>query len=151
MIKIMFVCLGNICRSPMAEFLMKDYVIKMGKEKDFYISSSATSTYEIGSPVHYGTKKILDRLNIDCSKKRAVQLTKNDYDNYDLFIGMDDRNISSMLKIFGNDKDNKVKLLLDYSPNSRNVLDPYYTGDFNSTYNDIIEGIKYLYKSLIQS
>ncbi|MBQ9782754.1 MAG: low molecular weight phosphotyrosine protein phosphatase, partial [Clostridia bacterium] len=131
--RIMFVCLGNICRSPMAEFLMKDLLKKKNLQDDFYISSSATSTYEIGNPVHYGTKRILDKLGIDCSKKRAVLLTKSDYDKYDLFIGMDESNRRSMIRLFDGDKQNKVKLLLDYTNNPRSVADPYYTGGFDVT------------------
>ncbi len=149
MIKIMFVCLGNICRSPMAEFLMKDLLRQKGLEDKFYITSSATSTYELNKPVHYGTKKILDRFNIDYSKKRAVQLKKSDYDLYDLFIGMDDDNVYDMVRLFDGDKQNKVKKLLDFTPNSRSVADPYYTGNFEITYLDVKEGINCLLNYLL--
>ncbi len=149
--KIMFVCLGNICRSPMAEFIMKDIVKKRNLEKNFIINSSATSTYEIGSPVHYGTQKILNSLGIDCSKKRAVQLSKSDYEKYDLFIGMDDYNIRKMTALFDGDKQNKVKLLLDFTPNSRSVADPYYTGNFDVTYQDILEGVNALLEYLLKN
>ena len=146
MIKIMFVCYGNICRSPMAEFLMKELV--KGREDEFIIESSATSYEEIGNPVHYGTVRILNKLNIDCSKKRARKLVCSDYDNYDYFIGMDKQNLRDMLKIFGGDKDNKVKLLLDFTPLKRDVLDPYWTGDFESTFQDIRLGTSELFKFL---
>ena len=99
MIKIMFVCHGNICRSPMAEFIMKDLVNKRGLSNKFTILSSATSYEEIGNPVHYGTKKILNRINIDCSNKRAVKLMPSDYNKFDYFIGMDEFNIKNMLRL----------------------------------------------------
>lgn len=148
MIKIMFVCHGNICRSPMAEFLMKDYLEKKGESENFLIRSSATSMEEHGSPVHYGTREILNRLNISCAGKRAELLKKNDYDNYDYFIGMDGANIRNMLRIFGGDPLQKVSLLLDFAGEHRDVADPWWTGDFESTYRDVDKGIKYLYKHL---
>ena len=148
MIKIMFVCHGNICRSTMAEFLMKDYVKKLGKEKDFYIQSSATSTEEIGNPVHYGTARILDRLGIDYSKKRAVQLKRDDYEKYDYFVGMDEYNRRNMKRMLGGDPDGKVSLLLDYTAFPRDVADPWYTGDFSKTYDDVTKGIECLYKEI---
>ena len=144
----MFVCHGNICRSTMAEFLMKDYVKKLGKENEFYIQSSATSTEEIGNPVHYGTARILDRLGIDYSKKRAVQLRKDDYDKYDYFIGMDEYNRRNMKRMLGGDPDGKVSLLLDYTIAPRDVADPWYTGDFSKTFEDVTNGIECLYKAI---
>ncbi len=147
--KIMFVCHGNICRSPMAEFLMKYLLKKKNLEKDFYVCSSATSTEELGNPVHYGTQKVLKRFDIDCSKKRAVQLSKSDYEKYHLFIGMDDKNVRNMLRIFGSDNQNKVKLLLDYTSNPRSVADPYFTRNFEETFLDINEGINALIDYLI--
>ena len=149
--KIMFVCLGNICRSPMAEFLMKDLLKSKGLEDKFIINSSATSLYEIGNPVHYGTQKILNKLNIDCSKKRSTLLTASDYDKYDLFIGMDQSNIRKMQRLFDGDKQNKVKLLLDFTKNPRDVADPYYTGNFEITYQDITEGINCLLEYLLKN
>ncbi len=145
----MFVCLGNICRSPLAEYLFKDKIKKLGIEDKFIVSSSATSSWEVGSPIHYGSKKILDSLGIYCDDKRAKQLTKLDYDNYDLFIGMDSSNISRMIRLFDGDKQNKVKLLLDYTSTPRDVADPYYTGDFNATYVDIVNGIDGILKHLL--
>ena len=147
----MFVCLGNICRSPMAEFLMKDLLKSKGLEDKFIINSSATSLYEIGNPVHYGTQKILNKLNIDCSKKRSTLLTASDYDKYDLFIGMDQSNIRKMQRLFDGDKQNKVKLLLDFTNNPRDVADPYYTGNFEITYQDITEGINCLLEYLLKN
>ena len=149
--KIMFVCLGNICRSPMAEFLMKDLLKSKGLEDKFIINSSATSLYEIGNPVHYGTQKILNKLNIDCSKKRSTLLTASDYDKYDLFIGMDQSNIRKMQRLFDGDKQNKIKLLLDFTKNPRDVADPYYTGNFEITYQDITEGINCLLEYLLKN
>lgn len=149
MIKIMFVCHGNICRSPMAEFLMKDLLSKR-KDDRFSVSSAATSGEEIGSPVHYGTKRILNGLNIDCSNKRAVRLTQSDYDKYDYFICMDDANVHNTLRIFGGDKQGKTARLLDFTDNPRSVADPWYTGDFAATYNDISLGVNKLYEFLCE-
>lgn len=147
MIKIMFVCHGNICRSPMAEFLMKDYLKKHGDD-NFFVASSATSREELGNGVHYGTRAVLNRLGISCQGKRAVQLTQADYDKYDYFIGMDEYNKRNMLRIFGGDKDGKVSLLLDYTDSPRDVADPWYTGNFEQTYQDIQLGVERLYKHL---
>lgn len=147
MIKIMFVCHGNICRSPMAEFLMKDLVKKKGEEKEFFICSAGTSDEEHGNPVHYGTRKILDRLNISCSGKYAQKLKASDYEKFDYFICMDQRNLTNIKRIFA-DKDNKVKLILGFANENRDVFDPYWTGDFESTYLDINKGINALYNFL---
>lgn len=114
MIKIMFVCHGNICRSTMAEFVMKDIVKKSGCENDFLIRSSATSTEEIGNDTHWGTKKILDEMNVPYTKRQAVQLTKSDYDKYDFIIGMDSANMRNINRIIGYDKDNKTHKLLSF-------------------------------------
>ncbi len=151
MIKIMFVCLGNICRSPMAEFLMKDYLKKLGAQDEFFIKSSATGTWELGNPVHYGTKKVLDRLNISCKGKISELLKKSDYAEYDYFIGMDEANRRAMTRIFGGDADGKISLLLDYTDHPRDVADPYYTGNFEDTYRDVSEGVDGLYKFLVGS
>ncbi len=148
MTRIMFVCHGNICRSPMAEFLFKDFVAKKGESENFFIRSSATSSEEHGCPVHYGTRGILDRLGISCAGKRAELLKSSDYEKYDYFIGMDERNIRNMERILCGDKDGKIRLLLDFAGEHREVSDPYWTGDFESTYQDISLGIKYLYKYL---
>lgn len=140
MIKILFVCHGNICRSPMAEFVMKDMVEKQGIAEDFYIASAATSTEEIGNGVHYGTRKKLAEFGISTDGKHAVQLKKSDYDKYDYIIGMDSWNMRNMKRMLPEDRDNKLHLLLDFSANPRDIADPWYTGDFDTTYDDILEG-----------
>lgn len=145
MIKIMFVCHGNICRSTMAEFVMKDIVKKNGCENDFYISSSATSTEEIGNDTHYGTKRILDEMGIPYTKRQAIQLRKTDYEKYDFIIGMDSANIRNIKRIIENDNSNKVYKLLEFAGINRDVADPWYTGDFRTTYNDVLLGCKCLY------
>ena len=152
MIKILFVCHGNICRSPMAEFVMKDLLEKTGREYEFEISSAATSTEEIwngiGNPVYPPAKKLLSKKGIDCSGKRARQMTRSDYDYYDLLIGMDNFNIRNMLRIVGSDPENKIMRLLDITDNPRDIADPWYTGNFDETYNDILEGCEALIKKL---
>lgn len=148
MIRILFVCHGNICRSPMAEFLFKDYVKRKNKSELFEIASCATSNEEIGNPVHYGTKRILNDLGIDCSSKRSRRMTMSDYDYYDYIIVMDENNIRNITYIIGNDKYNKVHLLLEYAGLNRGIRDPWYTGNFTETYNDIILGIEGFYKYL---
>lgn len=140
MIKILFVCHGNICRSPMAEFVFKDMVKKQGLEKEFVIASAATSTEEIGNGVHYGTKQKLALYNISCTGKRAVQMKKEDYDKYDYLLGMDTANIRNMIRIANNDNEHKIKRLLDYSNTPRDIADPWYTGNFDDTYDDVVEG-----------
>ena len=149
MIKIMFVCYGNICRSPMAEFIMKDYVKKMGKEKEFYIQSSATHTDGLGCRPHRGTRAILERLGISYEGKVGVMLKREDYDNYDYFIGMDKDNVIDMKRMLGGDIDNKVSLLMDYTERKGEVADPYWTGDFEATLRDVSEGAKGLYDYII--
>lgn len=144
MTKILFVCYGNICRSTMAEFLLKDLVKKRGIAKDFYIESAATSTEEIGNPVHYGTKRVLDRLNIDCSKKRARQIVKADYDKFDYIIGMDELNRRTLKNYYNGDPQGKISLLMDYTDNPREVADPWYTHNFEATFNDVSEGLEAL-------
>ncbi|MDE7348375.1 MAG: low molecular weight phosphotyrosine protein phosphatase [Clostridia bacterium] len=150
MFKIMFVCHGNICRSPMAEFVFKDIVKRCGRESDFLIKSSATSNEEIGNPVHYGTVRKLSQFGISCAEKYAVRLTREDYDGYDLFVGMDSYNLVNMLKIFGADPDGKIHSMLEYVGSDRDVADPWYTGDFDKTYDDIKRGCEALYKFLCQ-
>ena len=135
-----------ICRSPMAEFLLKDMVEKRGIADRFFIQSAATSTEEIwngvGNPVHPGTRKILDGLGISCAGKRAVQLTKKDYNNYDYLICMDSWNLKNVARICGRDKDNKIYRLLDFTDDKRDVADPWYTGNFNKTYEDMMKGLE---------
>ena len=152
MIKVLFICHGNICRSPMAEFILKDMLKKQGKEKDFFIASAATSTEEIwngiGNPVYPPAKKELAKHGISCEGKRAVQLTKEDYEKYDYLIGMEQVNIKNMLRILGGDPDKKVHLLLEYAGKNRGIADPWYTGDFGKTYEDIVEGCEGFLKQL---
>lgn len=148
MIKVLFVCHGNICRSPMAEFLFKQYVTDMRKESQFLIASKATSSEEIGNRVHLGTKKILDKLHIDCSSKRAEQLNEHDYYDFDYILGMDTYNIRNINRIFKGKMD-KVYSLLDFTDHPRDISDPWYTGDFGKTYSDIMLGIEAFYKVLV--
>lgn len=140
MIKILFVCHGNICRSPMAEFVMKDIVEKEGVASEFYIASAATSTEEIGNPVHYGTRNKLAQVGISTAGKYAVQMKRSDYKEYDYIIGMDNWNYRNMVRIAGGDKEKKISLLLDYTDHPRDVADPWYTGDFETTYADVVAG-----------
>ena len=148
MIKVLFICHGNICRSPMAEFIFKDMIRKIGREKEFAVASSATSDEEIwngiGNPVYPPAKAELAKHGISCEGKRAVQLKKSDYDNYDMFLCMDSRNIDNAIRIFGSDPDNKVIRLLS----SKDVSDPWYTDKFDVAYNDILEGCRQLLESL---
>ena len=142
MIKVCFVCLGNICRSPMAEYIFKDLVKKEGLEKELLIESRALSDEEIGNDMHYGTKSMLDKHNIPYGRHYATRLLKSDYERYDYFIGMDDYNVLSMKKLFGTDK--KVYKLLDFTKNSKEIDDPWYTHNFTITYNEIDKGCKTL-------
>ena len=151
MIKVLFICHGNICRSPMAEFLFKDLVLKKGKENEFLIESAATSTEEIGNGVHYGTKRILNSLGIDSNNKYARQMNKADYVKFDYLIGMDDWNILNILRIVGKDIDNKVFKLLDFTDLKRDIKDPWYTGNFNETYEDIMIGLNGFYDYLLKN
>ncbi len=151
MIKILFVCHGNICRSPMAEFVMKDMVKRQGLAEQFYIASAATSTEEIGNPVHYGTRNKLAQVGISTAGKYAVRMERRDYQEYDYIVGMDRWNYKNMLRISGNkDKDKKISLLLDYTDHPRDVADPWYTGDFEKTYEDIMAGCKGLLEHIQQ-
>ena len=138
--RILFVCHGNICRSPMAEFVMKDLVKKAGREDEFYIESAATSTEELGNPVHYGTRSILAKHGISCNGKFARQMTHADYDDFDLLIAMDHRNLRNMERFTGGDPEGKVRLLMDYTDRPGEVADPWYTGDFRATWNDVLDG-----------
>lgn len=139
-IKVLFICHGNICRSPMAEFIMKYLVEERGLSTGFHIASAATSTEEIGSRVHHGTAAILDRLGIDYSGKRARQMTKKDYQEYDMLIGMDEWNMRNMNRIAGGDPEGKLHLLLDFTDRPGDVADPWYTRNFEVTYRDIMDG-----------
>lgn len=148
MIKVLFVCHGNICRSPMAEFLLKDMIKKEGLADRFVIASAGTSREEIGNPVHQGTRKKLAQDHISAAGKYAVQLTKEDYEKYDLILGMDRANISNILRIIGSDPQEKVHRLLDFTELPRDIADPWYTGDFEITYAEIKAGCAALLKHL---
>ena len=152
MTKIMFVCHGNICRSPMAEFIFKDIAKKYGREDEFFVSSSATSTEEIwngiGNPVYPPAAEQLRLHGISCSGKRAVQLKKSDYDKYDMLICMDDRNITNALRILGGDPEKKLSKLMDHTTCGGNVSDPWYSGDFETAYSDILKGCQALIEKL---
>ena len=148
MIKILFVCHGNICRSPMAEFVMKDLVNKKGMADQFEIASAATSTEEIGNPVYPPAKRKLKEHGISCEGKTARQMTKADYTYYDYIIAMDRFNLRNMTRFAGNDPDNKVSLLMDFTNRPGDVADPWYTGDFDSTWDDVYEGCVGILKKL---
>lgn len=140
MTRILFVCHGNICRSPMAEFVMKDLVKQAALEDRFQIASAATSTEEIGNPVYPPARRKLAEHGITCAGKTARQLTKADYAQYDLLIGMDRANIRNMNRIFGGDPDGKLRLLMEYGGRPGEVADPWYTGDFEAAWQDILDG-----------
>lgn len=146
---IAFVCHGNICRSPMAEYIMRDMCRKRGMT-DIVTASAATSTEELGNGVHYGTRSVLDRLGIDCSDKRARQITRGDYVEYDLLIGMDTVNIRNMTRYWG-DRDHKIHKLLDFTERkNEDVADPWYTGNFERTYLDVKEGCEGLIEVILR-
>lgn len=138
--RILFVCHGNICRSPMAEFVMKDLAEKRGLGDYFEIASAATSSEELGNPVHHGTLRKLKQVGIDCSGKYARKLTKRDYADYDLLIGMDEANVRNMRRMYANDPDGKVFKLLEFAGSQRDIADPWYTGNFDETYDDVSDG-----------
>lgn len=145
---ILFVCHGNICRSTMAEFVMKDLVRKAGREEEFHIQSAATHRDEIGSDTHYGTKEILKLKDVPFTPRHAVQMVKADYEKYDLIIGMDSENMTYIKRIIGEDTENKVHLLLSFAGEKRSVADPWYTGDFDKTYDDVVKGCTALLQGL---
>ena len=139
--RVLFVCHGNICRSPMAEFVLKDMVRKRGLEERFEIASAATSREEIGNPVYPPARRKLAEHGISCSGHHARQMTKADYDHYDMIICMDDNNKRNITRMTGGDPDNKISLLLDFTDRSgQQVADPWYTGNFDATWRDVTEG-----------
>ena len=152
--KIMFVCHGNICRSPMAEFIFRDMVRRMKLSDEFSVSSSATSTEEIwgdiGNPVYPPAKAELLKHGITCEGKRAVQLKKSDYDKYDLFVGMDSMNIRNMNRILGGDPEFKIRKLMEFTDRGGDVADPWYSGRFDVAYRDIYDGCEGLLKTLTE-
>lgn len=140
MIRILFICHGNICRSPMAEYVLKHMVKTQGISDQFEIASAATSREEIGNDVHYGTKSKLRQEGIPCPNRAAVQMTRADYRHYDYIICMERYNVRNLRWIIDGDPAHKVSLLLDYTDHPRDVDDPWYTGDFESTYRDVVDG-----------
>ena len=142
MTRILFICHGNICRSPMAEFVMKDLVKKAGLEAKFHIESAATSTEEIGNPVYLPARRKLAEHGIDCTGKTAQQLRNSDYDAFDLLIGMDRANLRNMHRICGGNSAGKLHLLMDYTDHPGDVADPWYTDDFETTWRDVLAGCR---------
>ena len=142
--RILFVCHGNICRSPMAEFVMKELVLQAHLERQFYIESAATSTEEIGNPVYPPARRKLAEHGIGCQGKTARQMTSTDYDRFDLLIGMDEWNIRNMRRICGGDPENKIVKLMDYTNRPGDVADPWYTGNFEATWQDVLLGCQAL-------
>ena len=145
MIKILFICHGNICRSPMAEFVMKELVRRHHCADAYEIASAATSREEIGNDTHWGTREQLDLHHIPYAPRKAQQMTRGDYGYYDLLIGFDDENLREIRRIAGGDPDGKIHLLLDFTDHPREIADPWYTGDFVSTYRDVKEGCESLF------
>ena len=144
MIKVLFVCLGNICRSPMAEIVFKDMVNKKGLSDKFYIDSAATSSEAVGDGIYYGTRDILKEQGIPFTEHISRQMTKEDYFKFDYILCMEEKNIRNILRIIGEDPEKKVYRLLDFSDRPRDIADPYFTGNFDKTYEDILEGCRAL-------
>ena len=148
MVKILFVCHGNICRSPMAEFVMKDLAAKAGLAERLEIASAATSTEEIGNPVYPPAQRKLAEHGIGCAGKTARQMTRRDYEAYDYLIAMDRNNLRNMQRFVGSDPAGKVSLLMDHTAHPGDVADPWYTGDFDATWRDVTEGCAALLEEL---
>ena len=148
MIRVCFICHGNICRSPMAEFIFKDMVEKQNISRQFYIASAATSREEIGNPVHPGTVRTLQKENIPVVPHQAVQMRASDYEEYDYLIGMDSANLRNMRRIVGSDPEKKMFLLLKFAGEEGDIADPWYTGNFEDTYRDVRLGCEGLLKYL---
>ena len=148
--RILFVCHGNICRSPMAEFVMKHLVKEAGMSDDFHIESAATSTEEIGNSVYPPARRKLAEHGIDCQGKTARQMTRNDYGRFDLLVGMDSWNIRNMNRICGGDPNAKIVMLMDYTDRPGDVADPWYTGDFEATWRDVQEGCRGLLGTFVK-
>ena len=149
MIKILMICHGNICRSPMAQYVMQHLVDSNGLHDNFEINSAATSREEIGNGIHYGTKTKLREMNIPFTEHYARQVTMKDYEYYDYLIVMDSNNLRNIARIIPNDKDKKIHTLLSFAGSSRSIADPWYTGNFDDTYNDVLVGCKALLDALI--
>lgn len=149
--KILFVCHGNICRSPMAEFVMKRLVKEKGLQDQFEIASAATSTEEIGNPVYPPARRKLAEHGIGCEGKTARQMTREDYRYYDRIIVMDRNNLRNLRRLLGEDVDHKITLLMDYTSRLGEVADPWYTGDFEATWKDVLEGCEGLISDVLSS
>ena len=147
--KILFICHGNICRSPMAEFVMKELVKQAGCEGNFHIESAATSAEELGEPVYPPARRKLAEHGIDCAGKTARRLRPEDYARYDLLVGMDSANLCNMQRICGGDPDGKMHRLLDFAPRHGDVADPWYTGDFEATWRDVEQGCRGLLQRIL--
>ena len=149
MIRVLFICHGNICRSTMSQFVFQDMINQKGLTDQFYINSAATSREEIGNGPHYGTVNKMKQVGIPVLPHRAVQMTKKDYREYDYLIGMDDANVRNIQRICGGDPQHKITKLLDHAGANRSIADPWYTGNFNETYDDVIEGCEALLEELL--
>lgn len=148
--KIMFVCHGNICRSPMAEFVMKKLVSQRGLADEFIIKSSATSSEEIGNPIYPPAAGVLRKHGIEPTDRRAVKLVASDYDKYDMFVLMDEQNRRNIMRMFGDDKMDKVTMLMDYTDRGGSVADPWYSGDFETAFCDIYDGCSALLENILK-
>ena len=148
MTKILFVCHGNICRSPMAEFVMKQLVARLDMQNEFTIASAATSAEELGNPVYPPARRVLQKHGIDCAGKTARQMNRRDYAAFDLLIGMDSANLRNMRRICGGDPQDKLRMLMEYTDSPGDVADPWYTGDFETTWRDVNAGCRGLIKAL---
>ena len=140
MIKVLFICHGNICRSTMAQFVLQDLVNRAGYTDNFYIDSMATSTEEIGNGPHYGTVAKLRQVGVPVLEHYAKRVRRSDYHKFDYIIGMDQWNYRNMMRIFGEDPEQKVSLLLDFTDRPGEIADPWYTGNFDETYQDVLDG-----------
>lgn len=149
MYNILFICYGNICRSPMAEMIFKDLIIKNNKRYKLSCVSRATSMEELGNPMYPQAKRKLEQMGVTCESHRAMQVTKDDYNKYDYIIVMEERNRRDLLRIIGEDKDNKIHLLMEYTNNIKDIDDPWYSGDFDTAFNEINEGCIGLYNYLM--
>jgi len=147
--RILFICHGNICRSPMAEYILKDMVEKAGKAEEFEIASAATSTEEIGNDIYPPARRILFNKGIKYGYRKARQITKKDYEYYDFVIAMDENNLRNLKRLLGEDTEHKISLMMDHAGKHRDVADPWYTGDFETTFDDITEGCKGFWASKI--
>ena len=150
MIKVLFICHGNICRSTMAQYVMQYLVDKRGLSDCFYIDSAATSTEEIGNRPHRGTQAKLYEVGIPCGDHRAVQMRRSDYEKYDYLIGMDTWNIRNMNRIAGGDPEHKIHKLLKFTNRGGDIADPWYTGNFDETYTDVMEGCQALLEHILK-